>query len=155
MISIRETAIGPIGIEGDQGSITALYLPNKAAELPRSEETETPIVREAFRQLGLYLDGQLHEFDLPLNPEGTSFMKRVWEKLVKVPYGKTTSYKDLAIASGNPKATRAVGMANARNPIAIFIPCHRVIGSSGKLVGFGGGLELKSWLLALEARNSR
>jgi len=82
-------------------------------------------------------------------------MKRVWEKLVKVPYGKTTSYKDLAIASGNPKATRAVGMANARNPIAIFIPCHRVIGSSGKLVGFGGGLELKSWLLALEARNSR
>jgi methylated-DNA-[protein]-cysteine S-methyltransferase len=154
MILIRETAIGPIGIEGDQGSITALYLPNKAAELSRSEE-ETPIVREAFRQLGLYLDGQLHEFDLPLNPEGTSFMKRVWEKLVKVPYGKTTSYKDLAIASGNPKATRAVGMANARNPIAIFIPCHRVIGSSGKLVGFESGVELKSWLLALEARNSR
>lgn len=154
MISIRETAIGPIGIEGGQGSITALYLPNKAAELSRSEE-ETPIVREAFRQLELYLEGQLREFNLPLKPEGTSFMKRVWEKLVKVPYGKTTSYKDLAIASGNPKATRAVGMANARNPIAIFIPCHRVIGSSGKLVGFGGGLELKSWLLALEARNSR
>ncbi len=155
MIFVRETAIGPIGIEGNQGSITALYLPNKAVELQGSEETESPIIHEAFRQLELYLDGQLREFDLPLKPEGTSFMKRVWEKLVKVPYGKTASYKDLAIAAGNPKATRAVGMANARNPIAIFIPCHRVIGSSGKLVGFGGGLELKSWLLALEARNSR
>jgi methylated-DNA-[protein]-cysteine S-methyltransferase len=154
MISLRETDIGPIGIEGDQGSITALYLPNKAVELPRCEGEETPIVSEAFRQLEQYLAGQLREFDLPLDPEGTSFMKRVWEKLVEIPYGKTTSYKDLAIAAGNPKATRAVGMANARNPIAIFIPCHRVIGSSGKLVGFGGGLELKSWLLELEARNS-
>ncbi len=154
MISVRETAIGPIGIEGDEVSITGLYLPNKAAALSRSKEDETPIIREAFRQLELYLDGQLREFDLPLKPEGTPFMKRVWEKLVKVPYGKTASYKDLAIAAGSPKATRAVGMANARNPIAIFIPCHRVIGSSGNLVGFGGGLELKSWLLELEARNS-
>ena len=73
---------------------------------------------------------------------------------MQFPYGKTPSYRDLAIAAVNPKATRAVGMANARNPIAIFIPCHRVIGTSGKLVGFGGGLELKSWLLALEARNA-
>ncbi len=154
MISVSETAIGPIGIEGDERSITRLYLPNRAIELKDFDGDETPVVREAFRQLELYLDGRLREFSLPLRPEGTPFMKRVWEKLAQVPYGKTTSYRDLAIASGNPKATRAVGMANARNPIAIFIPCHRVIGTSGKLVGFGGGLELKSWLLALEARNT-
>jgi methylated-DNA-[protein]-cysteine S-methyltransferase len=154
MISVRKTVIGPIGIEGNEGSITRLYLPNRAVELKDFDGEETSVVREAFRQLELYLDGRLRDFSLPLRPEGTPFMKRVWEKLVQVPYGKTTSYRDLAIASGNPKATRAVGMANARNPIAIFIPCHRVIGTSGKLVGFGGGLELKSWLLALEARNA-
>lgn len=154
MITVRKTVIGPIGIEGDEGAITRLYLPNRAVELKHFDGEGTPVVREAFRQLELYLDGELQEFSLPLRPEGTPFLKRVWEKLVQVPYGKTTSYRDLAVASGNPKATRAVGMANARNPIAIFIPCHRVIGTSGKLVGFGGGLELKSWLLALEARNA-
>jgi len=154
MISVRKTVIGPIGIEGDEGSITRLYLPNRAAELKHFDGEEASVVREAFRQLELYLDGRLRDFSLPLRPEGSPFLERVWEKLVQVPYGKTTSYRDLAIAAGNPKATRAVGMANARNPIAIFIPCHRVIVTSGKLVGFGGGLELKSWLLALEARNA-
>lgn len=154
MVFVRETAIGRIGIEGDEGLITRLYLPNRATELDHFGGDETPVVREAFRQLEMYLDGKLREFSLPLEPEGTPFLKHVWGKLVEVPYGKTASYKDLAIASGNPKATRAVGMANARNPIAIFIPCHRIIGTNGKLVGFGGGLELKSWLLALEARNA-
>ncbi|HDQ92609.1 MAG TPA: methylated-DNA--[protein]-cysteine S-methyltransferase [Synergistetes bacterium] len=154
MISVRETIIGRIGIEGDEVSITRLYLPNRAVELEHFDRDETPVVQEAFRQLEMYLDGRLREFSLPLRPEGTPFLKRVWEKLVEVPYGRTASYKELAIASGNPKATRAVGMANARNPIAIFIPCHRIIGTNGTLVGFGGGLELKSWLLALEARNA-
>ncbi|MPM31131.1 Methylated-DNA--protein-cysteine methyltransferase, constitutive [bioreactor metagenome] len=111
-------------------------------------------MKEAFRQLELYLAGKLKRFDLPLKAEGTPFMKKVWEKLVEVPYGTTASYKDLAIASGNPKAVRAVGMANARNPIAIFIPCHRIIGTNGKLVGYGGGLELKTWLLDMEASHS-
>ena len=82
-------------------------------------------------------------------------MKRVWEKLLEVPYGTTSSYKELAIASGSPKAVRAVGMANARNPIAIVIPCHRIINTGGKLGGYGGGLELKKRLLDLEARHSR
>lgn len=154
MISVRETVIGRIGIEGDEVSITRLYLPNRAVELEYFDGEETSVVREAFRQLEMYLDGKLRKFSLPLEPEGTPFLKRVWGKLVEVPYGRTASYKDLAIASGNPKATRAVGMANARNPIAIFIPCHRIIGTNGTLVGFGGGLELKSWLLALEARNA-
>lgn len=155
MIFVRETVIGPIAIGGNNEFITHLYLPNSTAGLGHFDREETPPVREAFRQLELYFNGKLREFSLPLKPEGTPFLKRVWEKLMEVPYGKTASYKDLAIASGNPKATRAVGMANAKNPIAIIIPCHRIIGSNGKLVGFGGGLELKSWLLALEARNTR
>lgn len=154
MICVRETAIGPIAIEGDEGAITRLYLPNRAAGLGRCGGEESPLIREAFRQLELYLDGKLKIFSIPLEPAGTDFFKRVWEKLREVPYGRTSSYKDLAIASGNPKAIRAVGMANARNPIAIFIPCHRIIGTNGKLVGFGGGLDLKSRLLELEARNS-
>lgn len=154
MICTRETAIGTIAIEEDKGAIIRLYLPNRAASLEHCEGDGTPLLQEAFRQLEMYLDGKLKVFSLPLEPEGTDFFKRVWEKLREVPYGRTSSYKDLAIASGNPKAVRAVGMANARNPIAIFIPCHRIIGTNGKLVGFGGGLDLKSRLLELEARNS-
>jgi len=154
MIFVRETIIGPMAIGGDEEFVTHLYLPNSTAKLKNFDREETPLAREAFRQLELYLDGRLREFNLPLKPEGTPFLKRVWGKLLEVPYGKTASYKDIAIASGNPKATRAVGMANAKNPIAIIIPCHRIIGTNGKLVGFGGGLDLKSWLLELEARNT-
>lgn len=154
MLFVRETSIGPIAIGVDDTHVTHLHLPRSTAELTGFDEGETDLAREAFRQLELYLDGKLRVFDLPLRPEGTPFMKRVWEKLLEVPYGTTTSYKALAAVSGNPKAVRAVGMANARNPIAIFIPCHRVIGASGKLVGYGGGLDLKTRLIELEARNA-
>ncbi|MFA7363267.1 MAG: methylated-DNA--[protein]-cysteine S-methyltransferase [Aminobacteriaceae bacterium] len=154
MLYVRKTIVGPMAIGSDGKSITHLYLPKNTAELGGFEKKEPPVVKEAFRQLELYLAGKLKKFDLPLKAEGTPFMKQVWEKLVEVPYGKTASYKDLAIASGNPKAVRAVGMANARNPIAIFIPCHRIIGANGKLVGYGGGLELKTWLLELEAAHA-
>ncbi len=102
----------------------------------------------------LYLEGKLQVFTLPLKVEGSPFMKRAWKKLAEVPYGRTITYGDLAALAGNPKAARAAGMACARNPIAIFIPCHRVVGSGGRLVGFGGGLNLKSWLLEHEARHS-
>ena len=155
MFFIRKTPVGPIAIGGNENFITHLYLPRNTAKLTGFGEKETSVVSEAFRQLELYLDGRLRVFTLPLKAEGTPFMRRVWEELLEVPYGKTASYKDLAVASGNPKAVRAVGMANARNPIAIFIPCHRIIGSNGKLVGYGGGLELKTWLLDLEATHSR
>ena len=152
MLCVRSTAIGRIAIEGDGGFITRLHLPSTTALLDGFAKRESPVVREAFRQLELYLDGNLREFDLPMRPEGTSFMKRVWQELLKVPYGTVTTYKELACAVGSPRACRAVGTANARNPIAIFIPCHRVINTGGRLGGYGGGLDLKRALLDLESR---
>lgn len=150
MLCFRETAIGRIGIEEKDGFIVRLWLPseNQAA----SQGEETPLLREAFAQLEAYLAGQRRTFELPLNPEGTPFMLSVWQALCAVPYGKTASYKAIAEAIGNPKACRAVGMANNRNPIALFIPCHRIIGSNGALVGYGGGLDMKQTLLELERR---
>ena len=149
MIFFRETSIGKIGIAEKDGCITHLYLPTD--NVPRDIELcETPLLREAFEQLELYLNGQLKGFTLPLLPEGTTFMKSVWQKLLDVPYGQTASYKDIAIAVGNPRGARAVGLANNRNPIPIIIPCHRIIGSNGDLVGYGGGLDMKIKLLGLE-----
>jgi methylated-DNA-[protein]-cysteine S-methyltransferase len=151
MISFRETAIGKIGIEEQDGCIVAVYFETDA--VPQNRELgETPLIRKAFEQLELYLKGKLTRFSLPLKPEGTPFMKKVWLKLCDVPYGHTASYKDIATAVGNSRAVRAVGQANNRNPIPIFIPCHRIIGSNWKLVGYGGGLELKQKLLDLEKR---
>ena len=110
-------------------------------------------MRLAAEQLESYLAGELRQFDLPLAPRGTEFQKRVWDELLKIPYGQTRSYKQVAEQAGNIKAVRAVGMANNRNPIVIVIPCHRVVGHSGDLVGYGGGLSLKRQLLDLESGN--
>jgi methylated-DNA-[protein]-cysteine S-methyltransferase len=112
-------------------------------------------LQEAIRQLRAYFAGKLENFDLPLAPEGTPFQRAVWKLLCDIPYGETISYGELARRVGNPKASRAVGLANGSNPIAIVIPCHRVIGSNGKLTGYGGGLPLKEKLLALEQRQLR
>ncbi len=154
MLCVRDTAIGRIAIAGEEGFITHLHLPNSTALLDGFADKESPVISEAYRQLELYLNGRLKEFTLPMRPDGTSFMKRVWEELLKVPYGTVTTYKELAAAAGSPRAVRAVGTANARNPIAIFIPCHRVINTGGKLGGYGGGLDLKRRLLDLEERGS-
>lgn len=152
MLSFKQTPVGRIGIREENGSITDLYF--ETDSVPQDLELgESPLLRQAFEQLELYFNGQLTEFSLPLRPEGTAFRKNVWQKLCEVPYGKTASYKDIAIAIENPKAVRAVGQANNRNPIPIFIPCHRIIGSNGKLVGYGGGLELKNKLLKLEGQD--
>ena len=97
-----------------------------------------------------YLDGKRKEFDFPYKMIGTEFQKKVWHALTKIPYGETRTYKEIATAVGNPKASRAVGMANNRNPIFIVVPCHRVIGANGKLVGYAGGLDMKDALLSLE-----
>jgi len=105
-------------------------------------------------QLEAYFAGELHLFDLPLAAEGTDFRKNVWDELVQIPYGDTTSYIALARRLGNPNAMRAVGAANGANPIAIIVPCHRVIGHDGQLVGFGGGLPAKRWLLAHERHHA-
>lgn len=116
--------------------------------------TITPIYSElkiqTFHQLDEYFAGKRKSFDLPFALKGTVFQKKVWNALCDIPYGETRSYKDIAIAIGNPKACRAVGMANNKNPITIAFPCHRVIGSTGKLVGYAGGLEMKEGLLAME-----
>ena len=152
MVHFHQTSIGRIGIAEKDGYITNLYLPNSTITNPASR-TESPLIKEAFRQLTEYLNRNLKTFSLPLAPEGTPFMQKTWASLCKIPYGKTASYKDIAIDIGNCKAVRAVGMANNKNPIPIFIPCHRVIGSDGKLVGYGGGLELKMKLLELEKEN--
>jgi methylated-DNA-[protein]-cysteine S-methyltransferase len=108
-------------------------------------------VDEAARQLAEYLDGRRSSFELELEPAGTGFQRRVWEELQRIPYGTTISYAELARRIGSPKAMRAVGAANGKNPLPIVIPCHRVIGKDGSLTGFGGGLNVKRWLLALEA----
>jgi methylated-DNA-[protein]-cysteine S-methyltransferase len=109
---------------------------------------------EAIRQLRAYFARELRTFDLPLAPRGTPFQLRVWQQLRKIPWGETISYGELATRIGNPKASRAVGLANGANPIAIIVPCHRVIGSNGKLTGYGGGLPIKEFLLALEGSNA-
>lgn len=150
----RETDLGRLGIAERDGNISEVYFENES--VPQNiDEVETTLIREAFLQLEAYFAGQLHEFSLPLAPQGTEFMQSVWKALLAIPYGETVSYKDIAVAIDNPKAVRAVGMANNKNPIPIFIPCHRVIGSDGKLVGYGGGLSIKEFLLDLEYRHSK
>lgn len=146
----RDFPFGRFGVEEKEGAFTHLYLNPAGAVLP-AEERETPLLAEAMRQLAEYFAGERREFELPLAPEGTPFMRRVWAELVKVPYGATATYGEIAERIGNPGGSRAVGLANNRNPIAIIIPCHRIIGSSGKLVGYAGGVELKERLLALES----
>jgi len=148
-IYFQQTTIGRIGIAEENGSITNLYFETDA--IPQNVElSATEVIREAFRQLDAYLGGELQTFSLPLAPSGTDFMRTVWMALCKVPYGTTASYKEIATAAGSPKAARAVGLANNRNPIPLFIPCHRTIGADGKLVGYRGGLEIKKILLAIE-----
>ncbi|NLD19616.1 MAG: methylated-DNA--[protein]-cysteine S-methyltransferase [Clostridiales bacterium] len=114
------------------------------------QEKSTPLLDRAVNQLKDYFAGFLRDFDLPLAPKGTDFQKKDWAALCEVPYGETVTYKDIAVRIGCPKGPRAVGLANNRNPIMIVIPCHRVIGSDGSLVGYGGGLHIKEYLLKLE-----
>jgi methylated-DNA-[protein]-cysteine S-methyltransferase len=116
---------------------------------------ERGLLQETVRQLTAYFAGQRESFDLPLAPQGTPFQLAVWKRLCDIPYGQTISYGELARRMGNPNASRAVGLANGANPIPIVIPCHRVIGSNGKLTGYGGGLPIKQKLLALERRQLR
>ena len=142
-----DTNIGRIGIREDGEYITNIYFGEQNLDI---EIKETDLIKKAYIQLDEYISGNRTEFDLPLKPKGTEFQSKVWLELTKIPYGETKSYKDIAIAVGNEKASRAVGMANNKNPIPIIIPCHRVIGSNKKLVGYAGGLDLKEKLLKIE-----
>ena len=144
--------VGKLGIGAESEKITDLYFERSSISRTDISLEETPLHREASRQLEEYLSGRRKIFDLPLAPKGTDFQMRCWEALLQVPYGETRSYGDIARSVGSPRGFRAVGMANNRNPIAIIIPCHRIIGSDGKLVGFGGGLDVKAFLLDMERK---
>ncbi len=150
-VYIYPSPIGPLTLEEENGALTALRF---QPDLPRDAATmalpSTPLLRQAAAELTAYFAGELRQFTVPLAPKGTPFQQKVWAALREIPYGETRSYKELAIAVGNEKACRAVGMANNRNPLPIFIPCHRVVGSDGKLVGYAGGLDVKTYLLGLE-----
>lgn len=144
-----ETKIGMIGIAENNGSITNVYF--KKDEIPKNVQiSETPLLKEAAEQLNKYLAGEIKSFDLPLDAAGTPFMKQVWHCLTEIPYGETSSYREIAEKIENEKAYRAVGLANNKNPIPIFIPCHRVVGADGALTGYRGGLTVKKMLLDLE-----
>jgi methylated-DNA-[protein]-cysteine S-methyltransferase len=116
------------------------------------EDDNHPVLLETERQLGDYFAGKLQSFSIPLDFVGTEFQKKVWSALLEIPFGETRTYRQIAARIGSPKAVRAVGAANGKNPISIVAPCHRVIGSNGKLTGFAGGLEVKATLLDIEAR---
>ncbi|VBB07259.1 methylated-dna-[protein]-cysteine s-methyltransferase active site [Lucifera butyrica] len=143
------TMIGEIGIAEMDGSITNLYFGREALPKPATEGKNSLLV-EASHQLDRYLAGELKRFTLPLNPVGTAFMQQVWSLLGEIPYGRTATYKEIALKMGKEKAARAIGLASSRNPIPIFIPCHRVIGTNGTLTGYRGGLALKKILLSKE-----
>ena len=178
-IKYVETKLGKIGIVEENGKIVKIVIKNgydkcknnKEENIKKKnkenniidnsiiidnniyEERDTKLLLEAKKQLEEYFEGKRKVFDLPLEQEGTAFQKRVWEALENIPYGETRTYKEVAKMIGNEKASRAVGMANNKNNIPIIVPCHRVIGSNGKLVGYALGLDMKKYLLDLEKRN--
>jgi methylated-DNA-[protein]-cysteine S-methyltransferase len=152
-----DSPLGPLLLVADEAGLRQIHFVNgrrPAKPEPEWQEDAT-LLQEPIRQLRAYFAGDLETFDLPLAPEGTPFQLKVWKLLCDIPYGETISYGELARRIGNPKASRAVGLANGSNPIPIIIPCHRVIGSNGKLTGYGGGLPIKEKLLALERRQLR
>jgi methylated-DNA-[protein]-cysteine S-methyltransferase len=153
--AVLDSPIGPLTMVGSGGQLTALYMDAQrhAPDLAAAGETGDPAAEpfaSAAAQLSAYFAGELTDFDLPLAPAGTAFQQLVWAALRQIPYGTTESYGQLAARIGRPDASRAVGLANGRNPIAIVVPCHRVIGSDGSLTGYGGGLDRKRFLLRLE-----
>jgi len=152
-----ESPLGPLLLAADDAGLRHIVFAKekRAMRTDSAWREDRGPLKETIRQLTAYFAGTLETFDLPLAPEGTPFQLGVWKHLCDIPYGETISYGELARRIGNPNASRAVGLANGANPIPIVIPCHRVIGSNGKLTGYGGGLPLKETLLALERRQLR
>ncbi|WP_022666536.1 methylated-DNA--[protein]-cysteine S-methyltransferase [Desulfospira joergensenii] len=149
-----ESPLGRLLLTG-QDRLQSLHFPKGTTRKePGKEWVPDPEgFKDVLEQLEAYFQGELKTFALDLDPQGTPFQEKVWKELVKIPFGETLSYGELAHRIGNPKASRAVGMANGKNPIAIIIPCHRVIGKDGSLTGFGGGLDIKAGLLEFERAN--
>jgi methylated-DNA-[protein]-cysteine S-methyltransferase len=141
-----DTPLGPLWLGGDEDGLTEVAF--HGGPDARSEDA---LLQEAAEQLRAYFAGELRRFELPLAPHGTEFQRRVWDAVADIPYGTTSTYSAVAAAIGSPRACRAVGAANGRNPLPIVVPCHRLVGASGALTGYCGGLELKRALLDLEA----
>jgi methylated-DNA-[protein]-cysteine S-methyltransferase len=154
--SIYMSPVGELLLTSERGMLSRLHMAlqqGKPAPSPSPQwRRDDQALRTARQQLDAYFEGDLQTFDLPLCMNGTPFQKQVWQGLLKIPYGKTISYAELARRIGRPGASRAVGAANGRNPIGIIVPCHRVIGADGTLTGYGGGLDRKEWLISHEAR---
>lgn len=144
--AVYSSPVGALRLEYEDGAVTALHR-GGGEETPVSD----PLVSQVFRQLDEYFAGTRRSFDFPCRLRGTPFQQKVWAALRDIPYGETRTYGQIAAAVGSPRACRAVGMANNRNPVVIAVPCHRVIGADGSLVGYGGGLDMKEALLALES----
>lgn len=145
---VYDTELGKIFISSNGDSITSVSLKNQ--NILDIKERRTTLTDKAALQINEYFAGKRKAFDVPIAPKGTEFQQKVWQALREIPYGQTRSYKEVAIAIGNPKGSRAVGMANHKNPILLLIPCHRVIGSKGSLVGFAVGVDVKERLLQIE-----
>lgn len=144
---IYDTSIGKINIIQEGEYIVKIGFDK---ELKDIEIKETKLILKTISEIKEYIEGKRKKFDIPIKLQGTEFQKKVWNELLKIPYGETCSYKDIAIRINNEKGVRAVGMANHNNPIAIIVPCHRVIGKNGKLVGYAGGIDKKTKLLEIE-----
>lgn len=153
---IIDTPIGRVLLVGNGEALIRVGLPDARHSLPVAPEwrRDRAALAEARAQFEAYFDGVRIDFDLRLAPEGSAFQRRVWDALCDIPYASTISYAELARRIGNPKASRAVGLANGANPLAIVVPCHRVIGADGSLTGYGGGLPAKRFLLDLERRHA-
>lgn len=150
-----QSPVGPLYLVASTKGLQGIFWKKQSVSMAKSLNDKTPQIKTLARtvsQLAEYFTGKLEEFDIPFDIEGTPFQKQVWQQLSKIPFGKTCSYKDIAIKIKNPKAVRAVGTANGSNPICIIIPCHRVIAADGSIGGYAGGLSIKRQLLALEKR---
>jgi methylated-DNA-[protein]-cysteine S-methyltransferase len=145
-----KSPIGTLTLVEDEGALIGVYMETYTP--PPAERRSTPLLERAAAQLGEYFAGERERFDLPLEPRGTEFQRAVWDALISIPFGATCSYGMIAKRIGRPSAVRAVGAANGSNPIALIIPCHRVIGANGSLTGYGGGISRKRWLLNHENR---
>jgi methylated-DNA-[protein]-cysteine S-methyltransferase len=149
--AVMNTSVGPVTVASTDRGLAAVHFGNS---VPKGAVVDNSANREIVKQLSEYFEGKRTTFELPLDVEGTAFQKSVWNELLRIPYGETRSYGDIAKAIGKPAAARAVGMANHNNPVAIVIPCHRVVGQNGSLTGYAGGLQLKEQLLSIERQGT-
>ncbi|WP_043180149.1 methylated-DNA--[protein]-cysteine S-methyltransferase [Streptomyces sp. NRRL F-5123] len=154
--TITDSPVGPLTLVVRRGGLAGVYmteqrhLPAPETFGPRVAVTDHPVLARTAEQLAGYFAGDVRDFDIDLSVSGTAFQQRVWAALRDIPYGETVSYGELAAALGQPTASRAVGLANGRNPVSIIVPCHRVVGANGSMTGYGGGIDRKRWLLGFE-----